>query len=68
MPGELAAAVYWVGMLVLFFFWAYGLVSFALDLKNEVLPRITQYRRGRRRIEERETEESERDEKEQQLY
>ena len=26
------------GMTVLFFFWAYGIVSFLLDLKNKFIP------------------------------
>ncbi|TQR22548.1 hypothetical protein C9J85_04660 [Haloferax sp. wsp5] len=37
------------GMTVLFFFWAYGIVSFLLDLKNKFIPKGKQYLRGRRR-------------------
>jgi len=43
------ATLYWTGMLVLFFFWSYGIVSFVLDLKNKIIPGLIQYRRGRRR-------------------
>lgn len=56
------------GMTVLFFFWAYGIVSFLLDLKNVVVPKTRQYIRGRRRLKRQEEEESEREERERQLY
>jgi len=65
---ELAATVYWGGMLVLFFFWVYGLVSFLLDLKNTILPGIVQYRRGRRRLDAERDAEAEREERERELY
>ena len=68
MSGHLVAAVYWGGMLVLFFFWAYGIVSFGLDLKNKIIPGIIQYRRGRRREKLEEEREQEREEREKQLY
>lgn len=68
MAGETIALVYWGGMVVLFFFWVYGIVSFAFDLKNKILPGIVQYRRGRRKLEEERAEESEREEREKQLY
>ncbi|AUG47381.1 hypothetical protein BVU17_07545 [Haloarcula taiwanensis] len=62
------AMLYWSGMLVLFFFWAYGIVSFVLDLKNKIVPGIIQYRRGRRREKAKQKQEEEREEREQQLY
>ena len=68
MVSELAAGVYWGGLLVLFFFWVYGIVSFGFDLKNRIIPGLLQYRRGRRRLEENEEAESERSNEEQQLY
>lgn len=68
MATELAALVYWGGMLVLFFFWVYGIVSFAFDLKRTILPGIVRYRRGRAKIDDEAAEESERENKEQQLY
>ncbi len=68
MANETLALVYWGGMVVLFFFWAYGIVSFLLDLKNKILPGIVRYRRGRRKLKEEQAEEEEREEKERQLY
>lgn len=68
METELIAAAYWGGMVVLFFFWVYGIVSFAFDLKNRIIPGLLQYRRGRRRIDREQAEESEDGEREQQLY
>ena len=56
------------GMTVLFFFWAYGIVSFLLDLKNVIIPKARQYLRGRRRLKREEEEEKEREERERQLY
>ena len=53
---------------VLFFFWAYGVVSFLLDLKNKIIPGIRQYRRGRKKLDREESQQSEREEKEKQLY
>ena len=53
---------------VLFFFWAYGIVSFLLDLKNKYIPGARQYLRGRRRLKEEKQEEEEREERERQLY
>ncbi|MFC7080417.1 hypothetical protein [Halorussus caseinilyticus] len=53
---------------LLFFFWAYGIVSFVLDCKNKFLPAIRTWvaaRRNRKREAERE---SEREETERQLY
>ena len=68
MATELTAAVYWGGMIVLFFFWVYGIVSFALDLKNRILPGLVRYRRGRREIAAQRDEEEDREDGEQQLY
>lgn len=56
------------GVTVLFFFWAYGIVSFGLDVKNKLIPLGRQYLRGRRRQEEEREREEEREEKERQLY
>jgi len=68
MDPTLIATVYWGGLLVLFFFWAYGIVSFVLDLKNTIIPGIIKYRRGRRAQAEQREQEQEREEREQQLY
>ncbi|SDR14522.1 hypothetical protein [Natronobacterium texcoconense] len=46
---EIVPIVYYGGLFVLFFFWIYGIVSFALDLKNKIVPGIVQYRRNRKR-------------------
>ena len=56
------------GMTLLFFFWAYGIVSFALDVKNKFVPLGRQYLRGRNRQREEKEAEEEREEKERQLY
>ncbi|WP_224449460.1 hypothetical protein [Haloprofundus salilacus] len=53
---------------LLFFFWAYGIVSFVLDLKNIIIPKGRQFLRGRRRMKEEEQREEEREERERQLY
>jgi hypothetical protein len=53
---------------VLFFFWAYGIVSFLLDLKNKIIPGTVQFLRGRRRLKEEKEKEEERQEREEQLY
>ena len=68
MPVNAVAAVYWGGMVLLFFFWVYGIVSFAFDLRNKIIPGILQYRRGRRKLKEEQEREQEREEREQQLY
>jgi hypothetical protein len=65
---DAVAAVYWGGMVLLFFFWVYGIVSFAFDLRNKIIPGILQYRRGRRKQKAEEEREQEREEREQQLY
>ncbi|EMA41337.1 hypothetical protein C448_12236 [Halococcus morrhuae DSM 1307] len=56
------------GMSLLFVFWAYGLVSFVLDVKNTFIPLTRQYLRGRRREQEEAEREAEREEREEQLY
>jgi hypothetical protein len=53
---------------LLFFFWAYGIIRFVMDLRNIYIPKTRQYIRGRRRLKQRREEEDERDEQEQQLY
>jgi len=68
MESTLVATIYWGGMLVLFFFWAYGIASFALDMKNKIIPGIVRCRRGRRAEAAKREREEERDEREQQLY
>jgi len=68
MASTLVATVYWGGLLVLFFFWAYGIGSFVLDLKNKIIPGIVRYRRGRRAEAAESEREQEREEREQQLY
>ena len=68
MVTELTAVVYWGGMVALFFFWVYGIVSFAFDLKNEIIPGLLRYRRGRRSQREEQAEEDEDRRREQQLY
>ena len=67
----MATVVGWasfLGLTVLFFFWAYGIVSFLLDLKNRIVPGLRRYRRGRRRQRRRERAEQEREERERELY
>ncbi|PSP71257.1 hypothetical protein BRD12_01705 [Halobacteriales archaeon SW_12_67_38] len=56
------------GMTLLFVFWAYGIVSFVLDVKNKFVPLARQYRRGRRREQEEAERDAEREERERQLY
>ena len=60
--------LYLGGGTVLFFFWAYGLVSFGFDLKNKFVPLGRQYVRGKRRQREEAERDEERDERERQLY
>ncbi|WP_135830408.1 hypothetical protein [Halorussus halobius] len=57
--------LYLVGGTVLFFFWAYGIASFALDCKNTYLPALRRLWAERREQADRE---SEREEEERQLY
>ncbi|WP_227353989.1 hypothetical protein [Haladaptatus salinisoli] len=67
MPTELGWFYFGAGTL-LFFFWAYGIVSFALDLKNKILPGVRTLLANRRARKAEEKREREREEKEQQLY
>ncbi|WP_435195116.1 hypothetical protein [Natronomonas sp. EA1] len=52
---------------LLFGFWAYGLVSFALDVKNKFIPLVREYRRERQEKQTQERREQEREERERQL-
>ena len=56
------------GVSLLFVFWAYGLVSFVLDVKHKFIPLVKQYLRGRRAEKEQAEREAEREERERQLY
>jgi hypothetical protein len=59
---------YFVAGTILFFFWAYGLVSFVLDLQNKVVPGLLNYYRTRQRERESREQERQREEREKQLY
>ncbi|MFB6152552.1 MAG: hypothetical protein ABEJ40_12175 [Haloarculaceae archaeon] len=59
---------YFVAGTILFFFWAYGVVSLVLDIKNKFIPLAIQWRRNRKRRTEEAEAERERAEKEKQLY
>ncbi|WP_281195278.1 hypothetical protein [Halorubrum sp. F4] len=65
---NVVALVYYGGMTVLFFFWAYGIVSFVLDVKNKLIPGIRDYREGRKQLKAQAEEEEERESRERQLY
>ncbi|WP_255196354.1 hypothetical protein [Halorarius litoreus] len=52
---------------LLFVFWAYGVVSFALDVKRKFVPMGRQYLRGREEQKQQARKEQERDEREKQL-
>lgn len=58
---------YVAAMTLLFGFWAYGIVSFVLDVKNKFIPAVRQYRRNRTAAAERTAEEEEREELKEQL-
>ncbi|WP_132059947.1 hypothetical protein [Halorussus amylolyticus] len=60
--------LYLVGGTVLFFFWAYGIVSFVLDVKNKYIPAIRAMIAARRERKKEAERESEREETERQLY
>ena len=62
------ALLYFGGGTLLFFFWIYGIVSFVFDIKNKIIPGISQYRRGRRRIKEEKQQEKEREKDERELF
>lgn len=59
---------YLVGGTVLFFFWAYGIVSFILDLKNYIIPGVNGIITERRADAEAAEREREEQEKKRQLY
>lgn len=61
-------ATYFAIVTVLFFFWVYGIVAFARDLKGTYIPKARQYVRGRREQKEQAEKEREREQKERQLY
>ncbi len=65
---SLVPLVYYGGLLILFFFWIYGIISFILDMKNTVIPGIRQYRRGRKQLKAKREREREREDEERQLY
>ena len=52
---------------LLFVFWAYGLVSFVLDVKNKFIPAVRRYRANRAEAEEEAKRREEREERERQL-
>lgn len=59
---------YAAAVTVLFFFWIYGIVSFALDVKRKFVPMGRQYLRGRRQLKEEQRREEQREERERELY
>ena len=60
--------LYLAGGTVLFFFWAYGIVSFVRDCKNRYVPAIARWLQARRRERAAAEEEREREERERQLH
>lgn len=52
---------------LLFVFWAYGVVSFVLDVKNKFIPLTRQYIENRQAEAEQQQQEQEREEREKQL-
>ena len=60
--------LYVIGGTVLFFFWAYGIVSFVLDVKNKFLPAGRKLLAARREQQSQSERENEREEKERQLH
>ena len=52
---------------LLFVFWAYGLVSFVLDVKNKLVPGIRRYRANREEAKAEAKRREEREERERQL-
>ena len=60
--------LYLVGGTVLFFFWAYGIVSFVLDLKTYIIPGVKGILTERRADAEAAEREREQTEKKKQLY
>lgn len=64
----IAGWLYLIGGTVLFFFWVYGIVRFAMDLRAVYVPSVRQYVRGRAREQEEREQQREREERERQLY
>ncbi|GAA0229929.1 hypothetical protein ACFFQF_13595 [Haladaptatus pallidirubidus] len=60
--------VYFGAGTLLFFFWAYGIVSFVLDVKNKIIPGLRTLIENRRAQKAEEEREREREDKKQQLY
>ncbi|WP_158056421.1 hypothetical protein [Halorussus halophilus] len=60
--------LYIIGGTVLFFFWAYGIVSFVRDTKNKFVPAGRKLLASRREEKAKAERDKEREEKEQQLY
>ena len=60
--------LYLIGGTVLFFFWAYGIVSFVRDCKNRFAPAMAQFVRGVARKRADREQEREREERERQLH
>ena len=58
---------YFVAGSLLFVFWAYGLVSFVLDVKNKFVPGARRYLANRKEREEEAERREEREERERQL-
>jgi len=58
---------YLIGGTVLFFFWAYGIVSFVLDAKNKLLPAVRRWLAAREAERAEAESETEREETERQL-
>jgi hypothetical protein len=60
--------LYLAAGMLLFFFWAYGIIRFIMDVRSIYIPKLRQYLRGRRKLKADREEEEERREKEEQLY
>ena len=60
--------LYLLGGTVLFFFWAYGIVSFVRDAKRKFIPAGKRLLAARREQKEQAEQDKEREEKERQLY
>ena len=58
---------YFIAGSLLFVFWAYGLVSFVLDVKNKFVPGVRRYLANRKEQKEEAKKREEREEREKQL-
>ncbi len=65
---DAGAALYVGTVTLLFFFWVYGIASFALDVKNKLVPAARQYVRERRRQKEEAEAEVEQQDRREELY